>query len=159
MVDPIPSWILHKLIRRIEERGFVPKGWINSAVINDYSHGGMIVSHVDPPQLFARPIFIASFFAEGKLVFGSKFTFPVNGGPPECAPPKCICPMPRGSLTVMDGYSADGITHGIRPEDLDGRRVSIVLRHVFPDAPTVSDEPIAEKATSDSNIVSLTSKP
>jgi len=39
----------------------------------------------------------------------------------------------------MDGFSADGITHGIRPEDLDGRRVSIVLRHVFPHAPKFGD--------------------
>jgi len=139
MVDEIPEWIRGKLIRPLEEKGIVAEGWINSAVVNDYRPGGMIVSHIDPPKLFARPIFINSFFADGRLVFGSRFSFPNKGGPPETTPPKCICAMPRASVTIMDGFSADGITHGIRPDDLDGRRVSIVLRHVFVDAPTVGD--------------------
>jgi len=147
MVDPIPAWIHEKLIAPLEEAGKVPVGWINSAVVNDYRPGGMIVSHIDPPQLFARPILISSFFAEGRLVFGSRFSFPVPGGAPETSDPKCVCAMPRGSLTVMDGFSANGITHGLRPEDMDGRRVSIVLRHVFVDAPTVGvGEPAAALA-------------
>lgn len=141
LIDPVPDFIYDKLILPLEEKGLVPEGWINSAVVNDYRPGGMIVSHIDPPQLFARPIFISSFYAEGSLVFGSRFSFPNKGGPPQTTPPKCICRMPRGSLTIMKGYSADGITHGIRPQDLDGRRVSIVLRHVFPNAPRSWDRP------------------
>eukprot|EP00747_Dinoflagellata_sp_TGD_P070254 gnl/TRDRNA2_/TRDRNA2_156510_c0_seq1.p1 gnl/TRDRNA2_/TRDRNA2_156510_c0~~gnl/TRDRNA2_/TRDRNA2_156510_c0_seq1.p1 ORF type:complete len:338 (-),score=67.55 gnl/TRDRNA2_/TRDRNA2_156510_c0_seq1:76-1089(-) len=144
LIDPVPDFIYDKLILPLEERGVVPEGWINSAVVNDYRPGGMIVSHIDPPQLFARPIFITSFFAEGRLVFGSRFSFPNKGGLPETTTPKCICPMPRGSLTVMEGYSADGITHGIRPQDLDGRRVSIVLRHVFPNAPRLGQAPMSD---------------
>lgn len=143
LIDPVPDWIYLKLILPLEEKGLVPEGWLNSAVVNDYRPGGMIVSHIDPPKLFARPIFITSFFAEGRLVFGSRFSFPNKGGAPETTSPKCVCPMPRGSLTVMDGFSADGITHGIRPQDLDGRRVSIVLRHVFPNAPRVPQPPTA----------------
>merc|ERR1711988_1175809 len=98
-----PEWIKDTLIQKLEDKDMVKEGWINSAVVNDYRPGGMIVSHIDPPQLFARPIFITSFFAEGRLVFGSRFSFPNKGGPPTCTPPKCICPMPRGSLTIMDG--------------------------------------------------------
>lgn len=141
LIDPVPDFIYDKLILPLEEQGMVREGWINSAVVNDYRPGGMIVSHVDPPKLFARPIFISSFFAEGRLVFGSRFSFPNKGGPPHTTAPKCICPMPRGSLTIMDGFSADGITHGIRPQDLEGRRVSIVLRHVFPNAPRLGQMP------------------
>merc|ERR1712151_558589 len=39
-------------------------------------------------------------------------------------------------------------THGIRPKDLDGRRVSIVLRHVYPNAPRVGQEEEAEQKPS-----------
>lgn len=151
LIDPVPDFIYDKLILPLEEKGVVPEGWINSAVVNDYRPGGMIVSHIDPPKLFARPIFITSFFAEGRLVFGSRFSFPNKGGAPETTPPKCICPMPRGSLTIMEGYSADGITHGIRPQDLDGRRVSIVLRHVFPNAPRLGQMPILHDPPADAS--------
>lgn len=140
MVDPIPDWIHKKLIARMEQKGVVEKGWINSAVVNDYQPGGMIVSHIDPKQLFARPIFIATFFADGRLVFGVNFVFAGRKYSPEqSSPPKFTAHMPRGALTVMEGFSADGITHGIRPEDFDSRRVSIVLRHVYDDAPRLSD--------------------
>mmetsp|Transcript_63897 Transcript_63897/g.152400 ORF Transcript_63897/g.152400 Transcript_63897/m.152400 type:complete len:425 (+) Transcript_63897:110-1384(+) len=139
VVDPIPDFIREALIKPIEAKGWVPEGWINSAVVNDYKKGGMIVSHIDPPQLFARPILINTFLNEGRLVFGSKFSFPIKGGGPSTTRPKFVCPMPRGSLTVMGGYSADGITHGLRPEDMDGRRVSIILRHVLDDAPKLGD--------------------
>jgi len=41
-VDPIPEWVHSKLISRLEEEEIVPRGWINSAVVNDYLPGGMI---------------------------------------------------------------------------------------------------------------------
>lgn len=50
----------------------MPLGWINSAVVNDYQPGGCIVSHIDPPHLFSRPIVTASFFSDSKLSFGCK---------------------------------------------------------------------------------------
>lgn len=136
LVDPIPEWVRLKLIQRLEEEGHVPCGWINSAVINDYRKGGMIVSHIDPPHLFDRPIFIASFFAECRLAFGAGFTF-VDGRFSEerSAPPRFLACLSRGSLCRMDGFSANGITHGIRPADMTSRRVSVVLRRVLPDAP------------------------
>ena len=53
----------------------VRAGWINSAVINDYMPGGCIVSHIDPPQLFSRPIITVSFFSDSYLSFGCKVSF------------------------------------------------------------------------------------
>ena len=71
-VDPIPHWVQELVIRPVEEAGLVRPGWINSAVVNDYLPGGCIVSHVDPPQLFSRPIITVSFFSDSFLSFGCK---------------------------------------------------------------------------------------
>ena len=71
-VDPIPEWITEQVIKPVEEMGLVQPGWINSAVINDYRPGGCIVSHIDPPQLFDRPIITVSFFSDSFLSFGCK---------------------------------------------------------------------------------------
>ena len=71
-VDPIPHWIQDLVIQPLEEAGVVRSGWINSAVVNDYLPGGCIVSHIDPPQLFSRPIITVSFFSDSYLSFGCK---------------------------------------------------------------------------------------
>ena len=71
-VDPIPDWVRELVIKPVEESGLVRAGWINSAVINDYLPGGCIVSHIDPPHLFSRPIVTVSFFSDSKLSFGCK---------------------------------------------------------------------------------------
>jgi len=108
----------------------LPQGWIDSVVINDYRHGGSIVAHIDPPQLFARPILSLTLFGAGKLVFGASFD------PKRRQPPLYEQLLTRGSLLSMQGYAANNVTHGMRPEDLlSERRVSIVLRHVLEEAP------------------------
>ena len=71
-VDPIPEWMKELVIRPVEESGLVRSGWINSAVVNDYLPGGCIVSHIDPPHLFSRPIITVSFFSNSYLSFGCK---------------------------------------------------------------------------------------
>ena len=71
-VDPIPDWLTELVIRPVEESGLVRAGWLNSAVINDYLPGGCIVSHIDPPHLFSRPIITVSFFSDSYLSFGCK---------------------------------------------------------------------------------------
>eukprot|EP00927_Polykrikos_kofoidii_P072147 TRINITY_DN68299_c0_g1_i1.p1 TRINITY_DN68299_c0_g1~~TRINITY_DN68299_c0_g1_i1.p1 ORF type:complete len:632 (-),score=85.75 TRINITY_DN68299_c0_g1_i1:144-1949(-) len=125
-VDPIPSWMWRLLVRPMEERGVVPYGWIDSVVMNEYRSGSSIVAHVDPPKLFARPIITASFFYPARLVFGASFD------PQRRTPPVYAQHLPRGSVLVIDGYAANRVTHGIRPEDLLGpRRVSLILRHVI----------------------------
>lgn len=131
-VDPIPFWMWHLLVRPLEERGVVPPGWIDSVVMNDYRSGSSIVAHVDPPRLFARPILTASFFHPARLVFGASFD------PARTKPPAYTQHLPRGSALAIEGYAANRVTHGIRPEDLLGpRRVSLVLRHVIREPPEV----------------------
>jgi alkylated DNA repair protein alkB family protein 5 len=129
-VDPIPDWMRHLLVEKVEKMGVVPKGWLDSVVMNDYRLGSSIVAHVDPPQLFARPILTATFFGSARLVFGASFDTARR------TPPAYSQVLTRGCMLALDGYAANRVTHGIRPEDLlDPRRVSLVLRHVAPEAP------------------------
>merc|ERR1719379_2210933 len=86
-VDPIPTWIRELLILPLERRGFIRKGWCNSATINDYSPGGCIVSHIDPPHLFDRPIVGINFFSDCNLVFGTTFRFPKDAADISCSTP------------------------------------------------------------------------
>lgn len=138
--SPIPAWIQEKIITRLEERGIVKKGWINSATINDYAAGGCIVSHIDPPHLFDRPIISVSLFSECNLVFGTTFSFPREAHKDiEASTPIYVQPCLRGHSTVLKGYSADKITHAIRPCDLPDRRASVILRRVLPTAPVLGD--------------------
>lgn len=134
----IPAWIHELIIEKLEAKRVVPKGWINSATINDYAPGGFIVSHIDPPHLFDRPIISISFFEDCNLVFGARFGHP-DEGPGQATVPALVHRCMRGNATVMKGYSADKITHGIRSCDLPGRRASIILRRVLPSAPVLVD--------------------
>lgn len=134
----IPAWIREALVARLEAKRIVPKGWINSATINDYAAGGCIVSHIDPPHLFDRPIVSVSFFSDCNLVFGTKFEFPREAHHPETSTPVLVQRCLRGYATVLKGYSANSITHAIRPCDLPSRRASIILRRVLPSAPVLA---------------------
>ena len=96
-VDEIPEWIFELVISRLEKAGIVPKGFVNSAVINDYQPGGCIVSHIDPPHIFDRPIVSCSFFSESSLSFGCKFSFK----PIRTSTPVLTLPLPRGCVTTL----------------------------------------------------------
>lgn len=134
----IPDWIREMIVSRLEAKKIVPRGWINSATINDYSPGGCIVSHIDPPHLFDRPIISVSFFSDCNLVFGTSFSFPREAKQEiETSIPVLVHPCQRGYATVLKGYSANKITHAIRPCDLPSRRASIILRRVMPTAPVL----------------------
>lgn len=136
-VEPIPEWIHRLIIEPLEKSGVVRKGWINSATINDYAPGGCIVSHIDPPHLFDRPIVGVNFFSDCNLVFGTTFSFPKDVSDITCSTPVYVHPCQRGFATVIRGYSANDITHAIRPCDLPSRRASIILRRVLPTAPVL----------------------
>lgn len=134
-VSAIPTWIYDLVIKPLEDRGLVAPGWIDSVVMNDYYRGGGIVAHIDPPQLFARPIISASFFAPAHLVFNSISASDLKEPSTDGVrhdPPLYTQLLSRGSVLFMDRYAANEVTHGIRPEDLLGmRRVSLILRHVL----------------------------
>lgn len=96
-VDEIPGWIREHVIDKVVDAGIVPKGFVNSAVINDYLPGGCIVSHIDPPHIFDRPIVSVSFFSSSSLSFGCKFTFK----PIRTSTPLLSLPLHRGCVTVL----------------------------------------------------------
>lgn len=147
-VDPIPTWILHTVVAPLVARGVIPHGFINSVVINDYFTGGSIVAHIDPPTLFERPIVTVSFFGDASLVFGASFD------PLRKTPPVHSQYLPRGSVLILQGYSADGITHGIRPEDIcSDRRTSIVLRRVRTDAPIIGTAALKKDVASCTELI------
>jgi len=139
-VDPIPDWVHKLVIKPLEEQGIIPKDWVNSAVINDYLPGGCIVSHIDPPQLFDRPIITASFLSHSSLSFGCRFSFK----PISVSKPLAQVPVPRGCVLSMGGFSADEVTHCIRPEDIKERRAVVILRHVPQFAPRMSHNELKE---------------
>ena len=98
----------------MEENKIVPKGWINSVVVNDYESGGFIVQHQDPFHLFKRPIFILTLYATSALSFGSNFKFDRRKDKDlviSCSKPSLRLPMYRGVLTSFQGYSMDKVKH------------------------------------------------
>lgn len=139
-VGPIPDWLQHLVIAPLVHSRIIPHGWVDSVVMNDYRAGSSIVAHVDPPRLFARPIVTVSFFCPARLVFGASFD------PERRTPPAYSQLLSRGSVLLLDGYAANSVTHGIRPEDMLGaRRVSMVLRHLVevpPQAIIANPEPL-----------------
>lgn len=96
-VDDIPKWIDDLVVKPIVKAGLIPEGFVNSAVINDYLPGGCIVSHIDPPHIFDRPIVSASFFSDSALSFGCKFSF----RPIRTTKPLLVLPVDRGCVTLL----------------------------------------------------------
>ncbi len=96
-VDEIPEWIKELVVKPIEKAKIVPEGFFNSAVINDYLPGGCIVSHIDPPHIFERPIVSVSFFSDSALSFGCKFSFK----PIRTSEPVLCLPINRGCVTSL----------------------------------------------------------
>ena len=96
-VDEIPSWIEDLVIKPLVQARLVDKDWVNSAVINDYMPGGCIVSHIDPPHIFARPIISVSFYSDSALSFGCKFKF----RPIRVSQPLLCLPVRRGCVTCL----------------------------------------------------------
>lgn len=96
-VDDIPSWIDELVVKPIVKAGLIPEGFVNSAVINDYLPGGCIVSHIDPPHIFDRPIVSVSFFSDSALSFGCKFSFK----PIRTSKPVLVLPVDRGCVTLL----------------------------------------------------------
>lgn len=96
-VDEIPDWIHKHVIKTIVKAKIVPDGFINSAVINDYLPGGCIVSHIDPPHIFDRPIVSVSFMSGCALSFGCKFSF----RPIRVSEPVLNLPVGRGCVTSL----------------------------------------------------------
>lgn len=96
-VDGIPEWVIQFVVHPLEKAGIIPKGFINSCVINDYLTGGCITSHIDPKQLFDRPIYTISLMSDSALSFGVRFSFK----PIRCSEPVYRVPLKRGCITAI----------------------------------------------------------
>lgn len=96
-VDEIPKWIGRMVIKPLVDAKLIPENFVNSAVINDYQPGGCIVSHIDPPHIFERPIVSVSFFSDSALCFGCKFSFK----PIRVSKPVLELPVSRGCVTLI----------------------------------------------------------
>lgn len=91
------------------------------------------MSHKDPYQIFSRPIVSLSLCSDGCLSFGVKFTFqpirfaavaccamPSRSASRRCSKPVLRLGMPRGVVTVMEGYGA-AVSAVIRMRELTVR--------------------------------------
>ena len=96
-VDEIPDWIRQLVEKPLVQAKLIPEGFMNSAVINDYLPGGCIVSHIDPPHIFDRPLVTVSFFSDSALSFGCKFIFK----PIRVSKPVLSLPCDRGVVTLI----------------------------------------------------------
>ena len=96
-VDEIPDWIDKLVVQPLVEAKLIPEGFVQSAVINDYMPGGCIVSHIDPPHIFDRPIVSVSFYSDSALSFGCKFSF----RPIRVSKPVLCLPIDRGCVTLI----------------------------------------------------------
>jgi len=101
-VDDVPKWIYRLVVDRLVDAKVVPKGFVNCAVINDYQPGGCIVSHIDPPHIFDRPIITVNFFSDSALCFGCKFAFK----PMRTSKPVYSVPLLRGGVTFIECVSS-----------------------------------------------------
>ena len=96
-VDEIPEWVTQFVIKPLEKANIIPKDFVNSCVINDYLAGGCITSHIDPKQLFDRPIYTISLMSDSALSFGVRFSFK----PIRCSRPVYRVPLKRGCITAI----------------------------------------------------------
>ena len=96
-MDDVPDWIYRLVVDRLVEAKVLPEGFVNCAVINDYQAGGCIVSHIDPPHIFDRPIVTVNFFSDSALCFGCRFAFK----PMRTSKPIYLVPLVRGGVTSI----------------------------------------------------------
>ena len=118
---PLPNWIL-KICKRAADLEVIPSvEFIDMAVINLYAVPGQGLGvHIDPSSLFMRPILSARFFSESVLSFNVKGQYTGHR--------THNIVIPRGSLTVMEGYAANNVTHAVRHCDVKEKSCSVIMR-------------------------------
>ena len=118
---PLPNWIL-KICKRAADLEVIPRvEFIDMAVINLYAVPGQgLAVHIDPSSLFLRPILSARFFSESVLSFNVKGQYTGHR--------THNIVIPRGSLTVMEGYAANNVTHAVRHCDVKEKSCSVIMR-------------------------------
>ena len=98
---------------------------VNSAILNVYNKkGGKLLHHFDSPHLFERPIIALSLFSGKSLSFG------VKGLGMQPQEHHYEVDMPRGAITIMEGYAANKVNHGVKP--VAEKVASLLLRRMHP---------------------------
>ena len=127
--NPIPDWIFQPdglcLASILVALGVLENGWANSAILNVYNkRGGKLLGHFDSPRLFQRPIIAIGLFSAKRLSFG------VAGFGMQPQEHHYGVDMPRGSVTIMEGYAANRINHAVRP--VREKVASLLIRRMHP---------------------------
>ena len=125
----IPAWIYQPdgacLARHLVELGILENGWATSAILNVYNKkGGKLLAHFDSPHLFERLIVALSLFSGKILSFG------VKGFGMKPQEIHYDVDMPRGAITIMYGYAANKVNHGVKP--VTEKAASLLLRRMHP---------------------------
>jgi len=115
---------LEDLIDRMVGRGiFTPRTRPDSCIINFYSEGDCIPPHIDHHD-FTRPFVTLSLLSEQPILFGAAIDIIDEGN--FAAP--FSCPLPVGSVLVLDGNGANVAKHCV--PSVKGDRVSITFRKI-----------------------------
>lgn len=123
----IPPWLMKVCKRAVNVDAIPDLDFVDIVVVNMYAEPGQgLAVHIDPSSLFKRPIVSARFFGEGILSFNVKAQY-VGHRTQSVS-------IPRGALTVMEGYAADCITHAVRGADVTEKSCSIIMRGCVPAA-------------------------
>ena len=125
----IPGWIYHArepcLASTLVDVGVLKNAWATSAILNVYhKRGGKLGQHFDSPHLFARPIIAIGLFAAKPLTFG------VEGRGMKKQEHHYTVNMPRGAVTIMEGFAANQINHAVLP--VPHKAASLLLRRMHP---------------------------
>jgi len=118
---PIPAWLMKVCKRAVDVEAIPDLDFVDIVVVNMYAEPGQgLAVHIDPSSLFKRPIVSMRFFGEGILSFNVKAQYVGHRTQ--------SVHVPRGALTVMEGYAADCITHAVRGTDVTERSCSVIMR-------------------------------
>lgn len=126
-VSSTPFWMKKGIVNPLEDAGIIEKDFINSIAMNIYHDGKEgLAQHFDDAVRFKQPIFTVKLGSDARLSFGSQFYGYLNGA-------FCI-PCPRGVVCVMEefSYAANSAKHCVRPCDLSGRSITLILRQIHP---------------------------
>ena len=142
--NDIPAFIYHPeqpcLARALFEFGIIENEWANSSILNTYlvpigngkrkkdgkpKKGGLLGGHYDSPHLFARPIVGLSLFGTKTLSFGLA---------KQCMAARehnYTVEMRRGVVTIMEGYAANKINHGV--PRVERKASTLLFRRMLPE--------------------------
>mmetsp|Transcript_2335 Transcript_2335/g.2183 ORF Transcript_2335/g.2183 Transcript_2335/m.2183 type:complete len:137 (-) Transcript_2335:111-521(-) len=116
-----------EILDPLVDSGIIEKNFINSIAMNIYHDGKEgLAQHFDDAVRFKQPIYTVKLGSDARLSFGSQFYGYLNGA-------FCI-PCPRGVVCVMEefSYAANSAKHCVRPCDMSGRSITLILRQIHP---------------------------